>query len=671
MMPQDIRAKIVRLRAMSAAEIFYRLFRAVRGKMARCVEQRGAASIDHFVARLAGDAAHPAKKIDLLFDHFRNKKLFAWQMAPDQCRGLYDEHFSAHRQCTIRDADRAVRHEFTLFDRTIVFAGDIDWQYDPLQEKTIPLRCWRAMEYYGDSVREVKYIWELNRCQHFVTLGKAYFLTRDEAYAEALCRQWQAWIERNPCTMGLNWTSALECALRIISWTWALAFIQQSDRLHAALYARILQSVWQHASFVKGHLSRFSSANNHLIGEALGLIYAGFYSELREAGRWQDHGFRILFRELLSQVHADGVAKEQTTHYQRYLFDFAVLAIGAAEQAQRPVPTRVMERVEKMVDFFLALCDENGAVPRIGDEDGGEALRLVEAEESPCQRLLSTAAVLFGRPDCKLRSRGFSEATLWLLGEDGVRRYQRSPAEEVTHRLQVFQRGGYVVLALQKPAAARMVFDCGPLGYGKMAAHGHADALSVTLSVHGREALIDSGTFLYVGAGPERDYYRSTRAHNTVTIDRLNQSTPLGPFQWGRRANCTLEHVRELPDCLSVQAGHDGYRRLRARHTRQIELRDDRWIVIDMISGLGYHKIDAYFHLAPCHVEQRGRTVVAEFTAFSLEFECVRAADADDIWVETAWHSPAFGQRERHPVLRRQVSGILPLHFETVMRLYE
>ncbi|MBN1562090.1 alginate lyase family protein [candidate division KSB1 bacterium] len=670
-MSKSLRAKIIRLRAMNLPEIFYRIFIAVRDKLATVRrQQRGTESLQLLVSGM-GCAVPPLEKKFSLY----NKKIFAWQRSGEaNFKRLYDSYFSEHRLSTIAAAERATRREFNLFGQSLLFSEAIDWHYDPLQQKSIPLSDRRRINYYsGDTVREVKYVWELNRCQHFVTLGKAFFLTGDATYAEALCRQWRDWLDKNPYKKGVNWTSSLECALRLVSWTWALFFIQHSDQLNSALCARILHAIRQHALFISRHLSGYSSANNHLIGEALGLIYAGcYFPEYDEAEEWRKSGFRILFREVLAQVHEDGVAKEQTIHYQRYLFDFVVLALGAAEQARVTPPASVVQRLEKMADFYMALCTRDGAIPHIGDEDGGVALRLVEVEENSCHCLLSTAAALFQRPDFKLHSRQLSEATLWLLGEEAVRRYERLSAHDASQRLRHFDHGGYVIFSQQKPCEQKLVFDCGPLGYGKMAAHGHADALAINLAVHGQNVLIDSGTFLYIGAGAERSYYRGTRAHNTVTIDGKDQSMQLAPFQWGRRATCVLQHIEELPDVGVAQAAHDGYRRLHANHCRRIEQQRDRWMVQDCISGLGYHHIDAYFHLAPCTVVAGTRAMTAEFSTFSVEFECSPAScEQDDILIETAWHSSRFGHREQHPVLRRRISGVLPLTFMTVIRVYE
>ena len=79
-------------------------------------------------------------------------------------------------------------------------------------------------------------------------------------------------------------------------------------------------------------------------------------------------------------------------------------------------------------------------------------------------------------------------------------------------------------------AQVKIVFDTGPLGYLSIAAHGHADALSLLASYGGWPVFVDPGTYSYKPKDVWRDWFRGTLAHNTVTIDSLNQSQIRGPY---------------------------------------------------------------------------------------------------------------------------------------------
>ncbi len=123
----------------------------------------------------------------------------------------------------------------------------------------------------------------------------------------------------------------------------------------------------------------------------------------------------------------------------------------------------------------------------------------------------------------------------------------------------LFAGGGYAVMR-DAEVTRVTVIDCGPLGWGSIAAHAHADALSLTLSVDGQPVLVDASTYCYHDEPEWRDALRSTRYHNTVCVDGKDQSEMRGAFLWGARANVTIHrwHTSALADLLC--ASHDGYR---------------------------------------------------------------------------------------------------------------
>lgn len=667
--------KINRLRAMSVPELVYRLVNYIKDMFDKQHVLRGTVdALELFMAQLNGEADSLDSKFRAIYAAFQKRQPFHWQTTPqDQLAAVYRKSFAENFESCREAAERYLQRNFSIFGLPLHFEESIDWHYDPLCRKSVPLVFWRDIDYYSKVVKEVKYIWELNRCRHFVTLAKLFYLTGEEKYVSVLFDHWTSWMKKNPYKMGINWTSSLECAFRIISWTWALYFVRASRQLNPGLYARFLQCIQLHAQFIEEHLSKYSSANNHLIGEAVGLIYAGcYFPELTKAAAWRNLGSHIVFRELLRQVHIDGVSKEQTTFYQKYVFDFGILTLLAAGDAKLIVPPEVIDRLEKMAEFYAALLDQGGTIPNLGDDDGGEAVRLSEGEQKPFLSVLSTAAALFKNQKCRAACPMVSEATFWLLGESAMKDFKHVRAKKDNRLLVSYAAGGYVIINQQTPVEQKLLFDCGALGLAPMAAHGHADALAFTLSVDGLPVLIDSGTYLYLGAGEDRDYFRSTQAHNTISVDDRSQSESLGPFQWGRRAECTLEKIIDDGETLLVQASHNGFRRQKIGHRRTIEARDGIWYCTDYISGVGNHKIDVYFHFAKSKVRRYEQSISAHFTTFTVEllFYHIESPCEEKIHILSAWHSESFGTRERHPVIQRQVLVNLPVELTTRIKIY-
>jgi len=241
-----------------------------------------------------------------------------------------------------------------------------------------------------------------------------------------------------------------------------------------------------------------------------------------------------------------------------------------------------------------------------GDSDDGYVLD-VESGPPDVRSLLSVGATLFGRSDFKAWSGGYSELARMLMGKRGAERYDAiadlPPESRIVSK--AFPQSGYYLLQSgHRDSRDRIsvVFDCGELGFKSIAAHGHADALSFTLRAFGADVLVDAGTYDYFTHPRWRAYFRSTPAHNTVTVDGLDQSEMVGPFMWGARAHatCTCWEPSEWGGC--VEGEHDGYARLRdpVIHRRRMELnaRNGELLIRDRLSGKGRHNLAVYFHLA-------------------------------------------------------------------------
>jgi hypothetical protein len=167
-----------------------------------------------------------------------------------------------------------------------------------------------------------------------------------------------------------------------------------------------------------------------------------------------------------------------------------------------------------------------------------------------------------------------------------------------------FPESGYHLLQSGRvgEGALSLFFDCAELGYGAIAAHGHADALSIALRLDRRDVLVDPGTFDYFTYPEWRQYFRQTRSHNTLMVDDQDQSELQGSFLWGERANCRLESWQAEGETTTAVGSHDGYRRLDDPliHRRTLCLRGDGGVieVIDEIECRERHKLSLRFQFS-------------------------------------------------------------------------
>ena len=486
------------------------------------------------------------------------------------------------------------------------------WNRDPKTGIEAPLAFGKQLDYRDASiVGDIKYLWEPNRHLQLVTLAQAWALTRDDRYAAGLASQLESWLAQCPFRMGPNWSSSLEAGLRLINWALAWQLVGGVDsplfagEAGAALRARWLASVYQHAEFICGHLSLHSSANNHLIGELAGVVTAAIaWPHWEDSKRWLEKAQPLLEREALLQNAPDGVNREQAVSYQQFELDLLLLPWLAARANGIAFAPEYTARMEAMLEYVASIMDVAGNVPMIGDADDGYAVRLDPRPDFCRYRsLLATGAVLFGRAEFKAKAGTLDDKTRWLLGADSQAAFERIDAS--TAQLPVrraFPEGGYWILGcdFETPREIRLVADAGPLGYREIAAHGHADALSFALSIGGTEMLVDPGTYAYHTEREWRAYFRGTSAHNTLRVDGADQSQPGGNFMWLRkaRAACSAWRTDAREDLL--EGAHDGYRALRdpVTHRRRITLdKHARRIVIeDRVGMAAEHDVELFFH---------------------------------------------------------------------------
>jgi Heparinase II/III-like protein/Heparinase II/III N-terminus len=506
----------------------------------------------------------------------------------------------------IQHADRILAGKFDLLGVCDLSFGDpIDWQYEPIAGKRAPSHHWSRLNYLDATVTgDKKIVWELNRHQYFATLGQAWWLSGDDRYADGFVAHLTSWMDQNPPKLGINWASSLEVAFRSISWLWALEFFKDASALTSAVFIRALKFLYLSARHVETYLSTYFSPNTHLTGEALGLVYLGtLLPEFRSSARWRATGRRILLEQLEHQIYPDGVYFEQSSYYQRYTTDFymhwLVLLLANGESLSHKTPGAVAAKLKLSLDHQMYLTRPDGTTPLFGDDDGGRLVMLDHLPANDFRAALSTGAALFQRGDYKYVAGEAARETLWLLGPKGVNEFDRVPGTTPEKESASFSNGGYYIMRDGWSSDANyMLLDCGPHGIDNCG-HAHADALAFDLAARGRTMLVDPGTYTYTGSQECRDWFRSSPAHNTLTIDGKSSSVPAGPFSWTRGARCEKQSWISCERFDYLEGKHDGYQRLDppASHTRGVLfVKGDYWVMRDRVNSVGPHRFDLWFH---------------------------------------------------------------------------
>jgi hypothetical protein len=571
----------------------------------------------------------------------------------------------------VREADQICGHRFYLLGYPdLDYGPEIDWHLDAVSGKRTPLEPWFKINFLRyEEAGDHKVIWELNRHQHLVTLAKAWFISGKKKYLDEITAQWRSWKRANPHPLGINWASSLEVAFRSLSWLWVLALLADQPQQPLDARAEMVAALALNARHIERYLSTYFSPNTHLLGEAAALFFIGVLCpQLPGASRWKNEGWQILQSEATRQVRADGVYFEQSLYYHVYALDFLLHARLLATRNQVTVPKAFDATIEKML-HVLRVLGQTGTAEGFGDDDGG---RVFNPHRNRTENLLDPLAVGAALYQHETTV-PLTEEAIWLFGEPATEAPQRSRSSS-HFRPHTFPNGGLYIM-YDSATDAQMVMDAGPQGAGRCG-HGHADALSVTLTGRGQRWLVDSGTCRYISSSNERTTFRGTGAHNTLRVDGLDQAVPEGPFAWSSIPSTRTDRW-VTGDSFDFFAGsHDGYTRLPdpVIHRRFVlNLKGKFWIVRDVAEGYGLHKLEILWRFASdLTLSRKGDAFIAALQPGSAESGAALVLQpcGDHSWASTLTRSlvsPAYGSSSPASAVAVSASLQLPAECATLL----
>ncbi|UFQ13996.1 MULTISPECIES: heparinase II/III family protein [Streptomyces] len=568
----------------------------------------------------------------------------------------------------VAEADRLMAGHIEYFGVARDDLADPDWWYDPKTGRRAPWGYAFDVPYRDeDVIGDIKQIWELSRHQYLTVLAAAYAVTGNDRYAERVAEHLRAWWSANAPLRGVHWISGIELGIRLLSWVWvrrlldgwpgAAELFEDNPVAHSQIY--------HHQRWLAAFPSRGSSANNHVIAEAAGQAAAACaFGWFPASARWRADALRSLERHLGGNTFASGLNRELATEYHGLVLELGLAAVAEADAAGVPVPAPVRSTLLRMTDALAAVVDNRLRPPRQGDADDGHGLVLDGTGTDRWASLLATGDAVFGRLDWWPEVTGTDVRTPLLAA---LIEPAHLPVSRPASRPDHFADAGLTILRgpdLRGPKEIWCRCDGGPHGFLSIAAHAHADALSVEVRHDGVDVLADPGTFCYHGQPVWRQYFRSTLGHNTLQLDGVDQSVSGGPFLWTRHARSRVLAADTAGPANTAGASgqavarwcaeHDGY--APSVHRRRVELaaaqRELR--VIDEVRG-PRRSVRLAFHLGPAiTAELAGDRAVLTWNRDGEDRSAVLDLPGQLSWRahrgETepplGWYSAGFGRKE-------------------------
>ncbi len=475
----------------------------------------------------------------------------------------------------LKIADKAVANTLTSCDVEHVFGQTINWELNPIDYR--------------------EWTWQLSRHPYWVTLGQAYWKTGDEKFARAFVRQMRHWVLnvlvpvgedgntwKHGARMGspnTNCWRTIECGIRAgQTWPYAFFYFLPSVAFSDEAICLMLRSMVEHAR----HLLRWPQTGNWLTMEGNGLYHLGvLFPEFKESAEWRRVAMERLYRELDNQVYLDGAQVELSSSYHQVSLRNFVMAYNLGCLNGQPIPPDYVAKLERLYDYDLYLAMPDLRMPALNDGDWTDI-----------------------RPWMKNALEFFPERKDFQWAASGG-----SQGERPTTLSTAFPYAGHFVMRSGwDQDDAYLLFDGGPFGYG----HQHEDKLNIVVYAEGRVHLTDPGNYPYDGSQWRR-YVLSTRAHNTVLVDGLEQnqqgrpredylvSAPL-PHTWV--SNSSFDYAS-----ASYDDGYGTQKLKTVTHTRAVLfVKPDVWIVTDFLQAMdgASHRYETLFHLDSIKVDVVG-----------------------------------------------------------------
>jgi hypothetical protein len=500
----------------------------------------------------------------------------------------------------VKRANAVLEHRFTFLNQTVVYHDRVLW-HDRSQQ-----RLWRFHLHYFDAA---------------VDLGRAFQTTENPQYWSTFMRLTSDWMDNNPPRQGDGW-HPYTISLRLVNWIRAFFLFEQCFTAEPSFRNRFLASLHRQVHALRRNVE-YDVTGNHLIKNGKALVFAGAFVQGEEAARWFHQGLRLLVEQAAEQVLTDGGHYERSPLYHvqvlmDYLDVLVLLPVECEERAQLVVV------VQRMMDFLRDILHPDRTLPLFND------------------------CVLMTEPTPEVILRYGRAVTATSATISGV-----SPDT------QSFVDSGYYVF---RAADHFLILDCGPVCPDHLPPHAHCDLLSFELSIGQQRIMTNSGTYVYE-AGPWRDAFRGTAAHNTVQVDDEEQSAIWSSFRVGRRARVWDVEVRQLAPGVYFRGAYRGFGGNRMAHWRELFLLPGPcWIIMDT---LGRHRgseslvATSAVHFYP-GVEVAMQAPEVHVRRGDVQLKLL-SMDGTPFTLDEAWFSPELGRKERNPVLRCRVQGRLPL----------
>jgi len=461
-----------------------------------------------------------------------------------------EEPAAAATPSVIQDADAATRHIFSLGMGypPQIYGPVVDWASDP--------------------VHDIEWVAGMERFYWQRPLIAGYRATHDEKYAKAWMDLTRDWIAKHPVDPpAFDWLD-IQVGIRATSMCAAFDVLRQSPSMDANFLAEFLASIHDHAT--KSSLYPRLSAHNKAILEDMGLLrIAILFPEFRESRHWLERSYQVFDIALSAQLNPEGVQMEWTPSYHMVVAGEMARVLDLCVRNRQNPPQHLMDLTRKAFDYWLAMTAPDHYLPMFGDTTR-------DIHHSPDFTAGDVGARLFQEPEFGLLARQDFKTAPHV----GNRAFPEAGM--------FFLRSGW------KPKDVYLALHDSPPALSR---HDQPDNGTFELYAFGRWLMPDSGSYAYDNTphDKEREWFRQTNVHQTLTLDGKNSVNAPRTRLW-----------KDLGDGAAVTFDNASYPGL--THRRTVFFVDRRYFVfVDEAIGDAKGSLDLHFQFMPGELLHDGR----------------------------------------------------------------
>ena len=612
-------------------------------------------------------AKNPINMDSNIFENFKPNINFLFDVNNKKEYYIQELKKSGKEEQVIKQANKICNHIFNLLGSGDINLGkDIKWNED---FKTGFI--WENIFYKNIKIvdlnnnADVKVPWELSRFQHIPTLGQAYLLTDDLKYSLEFKNQIENWIKKNPVEMSVNWTCAMDVAIRACNWIVGYYFLKNCSKIDKKFWIKYNKSLYLHGKYIFKNLENEAQYNgNHYLSDLAGLIWLGLYFnnfnyDKEDAKNnpkiWLNFGLKEFEKEMKNQINPDGTDYEASTAYHCLVTELFLFTSILCSKNNITFSEEYMSKLEKMLDFIMDITKSNGCIPLLGDMDSGRFIILFDYGESRSKRdfkyLIALGGEYFNHDDFKFYSyRNNNQTPFWCF-ENIIKVKEKL---HINLKSKAYKDGGYYILRNYK---IYIIIKCGPNGMKGNGGHTHNDQLSFELNISGEDFIIDPGTYVYTADYKLRNLFRSTSMHNALQVGNLEQNN----FEEKELFRINNETKAQLLNFNNkyFKGRHYGYKdKAGIIAEREVKLEDKKVVINDSIikdnENLEYKKY-IRFHLdKDVEVEKKYEYIILTNKKIKLKMFNLQKIEYK---IEKYWVAKEYGVREAARAITCEVTN--------------